>query len=73
MDIGIEKGKFKAIEREILSKGLKEFDAKGHLVTPPFVESHVHLDSALSAGIPRYNESGTLLKELKYGENGKNI
>jgi len=35
-------------------------DADGALVTPPYVEPHVHLDSVLTAGEPRWNESGTL-------------
>lgn len=35
-------------------------DAGGGLVTPPYVEPHVHLDSTLTAGEPRWNASGTL-------------
>jgi cytosine deaminase len=35
-------------------------EGQGSLVAPPYVEPHVHLDTALSAGEPRWNESGTL-------------
>ena len=35
-------------------------DAHGCLVSPAYVEPHVHLDSVLTAGEPRWNESGTL-------------
>lgn len=35
-------------------------DAGGALVVPPYVEPHIHLDSVLTAGEPRWNESGTL-------------
>lgn len=35
-------------------------DARGCLVSPAYVEPHVHLDSALTAGEPRWNASGTL-------------
>jgi cytosine/creatinine deaminase len=35
-------------------------DADGRLLAAPYVEPHVHLDSALTAGEPRWNESGTL-------------
>lgn len=35
-------------------------EASGALVSPPFVEPHVHLDTCLTAGQPRWNESGTL-------------
>ncbi|MEM6425345.1 MAG: cytosine deaminase, partial [Cyanobacteria bacterium P01_D01_bin.128] len=36
----------------------------GQLVSPPFVESHIHLDSALTAGEPRWNQSGTLFEGI---------
>jgi cytosine/creatinine deaminase len=35
-------------------------DADGMLLAPPYVEPHIHLDSVLTAGQPRWNESGTL-------------
>ncbi|MER5727430.1 cytosine deaminase [Streptomyces sp. NPDC002138] len=35
-------------------------DAHGGLLTAPFVEPHIHLDTALTAGEPRPNASGTL-------------
>ncbi len=35
-------------------------DAAGALASPPYVEPHVHLDSCLTAGQPRWNRSGTL-------------
>lgn len=69
VDIGIDKGLFKEISHNIQHTGGKEIDAKGNLVSLPFVESHVHLDSALSAGNPRYNHSGTLLEGIQiWGE-----
>lgn len=74
VDIGIEKGKFKEVRPNIQGKGLKEIDANGNLVTPPFIESHVHLDSALTVGIPRYNNSGTLLEGIEiWGERKKSL
>ncbi|GGZ85122.1 cytosine deaminase [Streptomyces subrutilus] len=35
-------------------------EARGGLLTAPFVEPHIHLDTALTAGEPRPNASGTL-------------
>lgn len=35
-------------------------DADGMVLAPPYVEPHVHLDTVLTAGEPRWNESGTL-------------
>ncbi|KLN59186.1 cytosine deaminase [Kiloniella spongiae] len=44
-------------------------DARGHLVTAPFIDPHFHLDSTLSLGQPRLNESGTLLEGIQlWGE-----
>jgi len=36
------------------------FDADGRLVTPSLTEPHIHLDYALAAGEPRWNDAGTL-------------
>ncbi|USS87987.1 cytosine deaminase [Fructilactobacillus hinvesii] len=40
-------------------------DATGNLLLPPFVDSHVHLDSTLTAGEPRWNETGTLFDGIQ--------
>ncbi|GAD52572.1 cytosine deaminase [Halarchaeum acidiphilum MH1-52-1] len=40
------------------------FDADGRLVTPPLIEPHIHLDATLTAGDPRWNESGTLAEGI---------
>ncbi|MFO1317996.1 MAG: amidohydrolase family protein [Burkholderiales bacterium] len=39
-------------------------EAGGHLVTPPFVDAHFHMDATLSYGLPRVNRSGTLLEGI---------
>ncbi len=71
-DIGIEGGKFKAVERKLSAEGTKEIDASGNLVSPPFIDPHLHLDAVLSVGDPRYNESGTLLEGIEiWGERKK--
>ncbi|WP_288051341.1 amidohydrolase family protein [Acidiphilium sp.] len=55
---------------ETVGPGLPEaaapavIDAAGDLVAPPFVDSHLHLDSTLSLGLPRLNRSGTLLEGI---------
>lgn len=73
-DIGIENGEFKEISPKIDFIAPKEIDAKGKLVSPPFVESHVHLDSSLSVGSPRYNSSGTLLEAINiWGERKQSL
>jgi cytosine deaminase len=42
----------------------QELDAAGRLVTPPLVDCHLHLDASLTAGRPRFNESGTLIEGI---------
>jgi cytosine deaminase len=39
-------------------------DAQGYLLSPPFCDPHFHMDSTLSYGLPRVNESGTLLEGI---------
>ena len=41
------------------------FDVAGRLVTPQFVDNHLHLDYANTAGSPRVNESGTLFEGIE--------
>jgi cytosine deaminase len=39
-------------------------EARGQLVTPPFIDAHFHMDATLSYGMPRINDSGTLLEGI---------
>lgn len=68
MDIAIKAGRIHAITptqpEADLPDGLPRIDAAGYLVSPSFVDSHFHLDSALSLGQPRLNQSGTLLEGI---------
>ena len=64
IDIGIKNKKIVAIQESINEKFLKEIDASGKLVSPPFIDSHFHMDSTLSLGQPRLNQSGTLLEGI---------
>ncbi|XWK87840.1 MAG: cytosine deaminase [Phormidium sp.] len=65
VDIGIHNGLIVAISPEIQELGQLELNIHTQLVSPPFVESHIHLDSALTAGEPRWNESGTLFEGIE--------
>ncbi|GKU83046.1 cytosine deaminase [Niallia sp. NCCP-28] len=40
-------------------------DIHGKLILPPFVEPHIHLDYVLTAGTPRWNQSGTLFEGIQ--------
>lgn len=64
-DIRVENGKFK--EMGVLNEmpGEQTVDLHGRLVLPPFIESHVHLDTCLTAGDPVWNMSGTLFEGIE--------
>lgn len=63
-DIGIGGGRIVAVEPHLAATAAQEIDAAGQLVTPPFVDAHFHMDSTLSYGQPRVNQSGTLLEGI---------
>ncbi|MDW7663161.1 MAG: amidohydrolase family protein [Bacillota bacterium] len=65
VDIGIEDGKFSQIASNIPSKGTEEIDAAGMLVTPPFIEPHIHLDKVNILDVVRPNVSGTLTEAIE--------
>tara|TARA_R110001583_G_scaffold195521_1_gene375027 strand:+ start:10600 stop:11889 length:1290 start_codon:yes stop_codon:yes gene_type:complete len=64
MDIGILDGRIVAVERALVADAHEVIDAAGQLVSPPFVDPHFHMDSTLSYGQPRVNQSGTLLEGI---------
>jgi cytosine deaminase len=69
IDIGIQGDKIVAVEPGLKAEAGQEIDAGGLLVTPPFVDAHFHMDATLSLGLPRINQSGTLLEGISlWGE-----
>ncbi|MBE9063555.1 cytosine deaminase [cf. Phormidesmis sp. LEGE 11477] len=64
VDIAIAQNQIVAIDTDLPIEAATELDIEGRLVSSPFVESHIHLDSALTAGEPRWNESGTLFEGI---------
>ncbi len=64
VDIAIAKGKIVAIAAHLENLGKQELLVQGRLTSPPFVESHIHLDSVLTVGQPRWNSSGTLFEGI---------
>ena len=65
-DIRITDGKFNRIAENITPNAQeKVVDGKGNVLLPPFVDSHVHLDTTLTAGEPEWNESGTLFDGIR--------
>jgi cytosine/creatinine deaminase len=64
MDIAVKAGRIFAVERAMQATAAVEIDAAGDLLTPPFVDAHFHMDATLSYGLPRVNQSGTLLEGI---------
>jgi cytosine deaminase len=74
IDIAVEKGRIVDVGTDLEARAGREIDASDRLVTPPFVDSHFHLDSTLSYGRPRVNQSGTLLEGIElWGEFKANL
>ncbi|AXF57392.1 cytosine deaminase [Salicibibacter kimchii] len=48
-------------------------DVKGNIVLPPYVEPHIHLDYALTAGTPRWNQSGSVFEGIEIWSERKQI
>ncbi len=66
VDLAIEAGRFVKIAPDLSNAtATREIDVSGRLVSPPFIDSHVHLDAVLTVGQRRYNESGTLLEGIQ--------
>ncbi|MEL6765004.1 MAG: cytosine deaminase, partial [Cyanobacteria bacterium J06607_6] len=65
VDIAIHDGKIAAIAPHLNESADSVLDLENLLVSPPLVESHLHLDSALTAGQPRWNQSGTLFEGIE--------
>lgn len=65
-DIRIEDGIFKTISPSLEAfPGEEVIDCTGKSAFPPFIESHVHLDTCLTAGDPVWNMSGTLFEGIE--------
>jgi cytosine deaminase len=63
-DIGVVQGRITAVQPALPAQAATEVDAQGQLLSPPFVDAHFHMDSTLSYGLPRVNQSGTLLEGI---------
>lgn len=65
-DIRVTDGRFEEISGHIEPRPGEEcVDFGGKLALPPFIESHVHLDTSLTAGNPDWNLSGSLFEGIE--------
>lgn len=67
-NITVQEGKIVSITPATLEMDKVDstsINVEGKLVLPPFVEPHIHLDYVLTAGTPRWNQSGTLFEGIQ--------
>lgn len=64
MSVAVQAGRIVAVEPGLEAQAREVIDAQGLLLSPPFVDAHFHMDATLSYGLPRVNQSGTLLEGI---------
>ena len=65
IDVRVDAGRIQAMGANLPApEGIETIDAQGWLLSPPFVDAHFHMDATLSYGLPRVNQSGTLLEGI---------
>ncbi len=64
MSIAVRDGLIVEVSPSLAAAAQQVIDAQGQLLSPPFVDAHFHMDATLSYGLPRVNQSGTLLEGI---------
>lgn len=64
ISIAVQNGKIVEITPGLQAPAHETLDAQDQLISPPFVDAHFHMDATLSYGLPRVNQSGTLLEGI---------
>ncbi len=64
MSIAVRDGKIVEVAAGLEAPARERLDAQGLLLSPPLVDAHFHMDATLSYGLPRVNQSGTLLEGI---------
>lgn len=65
MSVAVQNGKIVEVTPGLAAPAHETIDAGGCLLTPPFCDPHFHMDTTLTYGQPRVNESGTLLEGIQ--------
>ena len=64
MSVAVQDGRIVEVAAGLQAPAHSTLDAQHQLLAPPFVDPHFHMDATLSYGLPRVNESGTLLEGI---------
>jgi cytosine deaminase len=64
MSVAVQAGRIAEIAPALTAAARETVDAGGYLLSPHFCDPHFHMDGTLTYGMPRVNESGTLLEGI---------
>jgi len=64
MGVAVQDGRIVEVTAHLQASAHHTLDARGQLLCPPFVDPHFHMDATLSYGLPRVNQTGTLLEGI---------
>ena len=64
MGVAVQDGRIVEVTAGLTAPAAEHVDAAGQLLSPPFCDAHFHMDTTLTYGQPRVNESGTLLEGI---------
>ncbi|MBB3637761.1 MULTISPECIES: amidohydrolase family protein [unclassified Variovorax] len=64
MSVAVQDGCIAEVTPGLDAPAHEKLDAQGLLLSPHFVDPHFHMDATLSYGLPRVNQSGTLLEGI---------
>jgi cytosine deaminase len=64
MSVAVQNDRIVEVTPSLQAPAAETLDAQCLLLSPPFVDAHFHMDATLSYGLPRVNQSGTLLEGI---------
>ncbi|MDZ4101867.1 MAG: amidohydrolase family protein [Hydrogenophaga sp.] len=64
MSVAVQGGRITEVSQGLQAPAHETVDAQSQLLSPPFCDPHFHMDATLSYGLPRVNQSGTLLEGI---------
>jgi cytosine deaminase len=64
ISVAVQNGRIVEVTPGLQAPARDTVDAGGLLLSPPFCDPHFHMDATLSYGLPRVNQSGTLLEGI---------
>lgn len=65
VDVGIAGERIETVGPSLQATAAREIDAGGRLLSPAFIEPHIHLDKTHITDVVRPNESGTLKEAIE--------